>query len=490
MNGGRAFTNDIQLDGLPVMGGGYNEASVVPNTEGLQEVRVISNNFTAEYGRGQAVISMSTKSGTNRYTGQAQYMGRHEALDANTFQNNAQRIEKRPFRVSDLGGTFGGPILKNKLFFFTSYHQLRHNNTTTMLQTVPTALERIGDFSQTLVPNESGQPVPARLFDPFNVVREGAGSLPARRDPERADPESRTRPRCGCTASTRCRTARPDDVYNTNNFEASIDQTIRRYSSNSRVDYRAGRHSIYGSGGISYAEIITPRPFGASPFNGADGIRGDDNPFVQIGDAVVLGPTLLLDVRYGVSRINTKNLSGDKTGFDDYDSFGVPENLQPFILFPGTAPNVNPNGFTGGAAGGGGNNWSALTTGNFNTKREFQTSHSVVASATKTRGAWIHKAGFEFRNLLSNYARSRAGLGGAAVAVRAGRRQLQLRVRDRQRRRRAADPHQRAARHQRRRHRCSAPACGGSARAPTSRRRSRRSTSRSTRRTTGARARS
>ena len=71
VNGGRAFTNDIQLDGLPVMGGGYNEASVVPNTEGLQEVRVISNNFSAEYGRGQAVISMSTKSGTNRYSGQA-----------------------------------------------------------------------------------------------------------------------------------------------------------------------------------------------------------------------------------------------------------------------------------------------------------------------------------------------------------------------------------------------------------------------------------
>ena len=134
------------------------------------------------------------------------------------------------------------------------------------------------------------------------------------------------------------------------------------------------------------------------------GVRGDDNPFVQVGDAVVLGPTLLLDVRYGVSRINTKNLSGDKTGFNDYDSFGVPENLQPSILFPGVAPNVNPNGFAGGAAGGGGNNWSALTTGNFNTKQEYQTSHSIAASATKTRGAWIHKAGFEFRNLLSNYA--------------------------------------------------------------------------------------
>jgi hypothetical protein len=118
VNGGRAFTNDIQLDGLPVMGGGYNEATVVPNTEGLQEVRVISNNFSAEYGRGQAVIAMSTKSGTNKFSGQLGYLGRNEKLDANTFSNNAQGIAKRPFRVHDFGGTYGGPILRNKVFFF------------------------------------------------------------------------------------------------------------------------------------------------------------------------------------------------------------------------------------------------------------------------------------------------------------------------------------------------------------------------------------
>ena len=53
------------------MGGGFNEAAILPNTEGLQEVRVISNNFTAEYGHGQSVIAFSTKSGTNQYHGQA-----------------------------------------------------------------------------------------------------------------------------------------------------------------------------------------------------------------------------------------------------------------------------------------------------------------------------------------------------------------------------------------------------------------------------------
>ena len=400
INGGRAFTNDIQLDGLPVMGGGYNEASVVPNTEGLQEVRVISNNFSAEYGRGQAVISMSTKSGTNAFHGQGVYMTRHEGLDANSFANNAQGIPKREFRVNDAGGSIGGPIIRSRLFFFSSYHGLRNNQGATQLMTVPTALERTGNFSQTFIRNESGNPVPARIFDPWNVVQEGPDLYRRAEFPNAIIPNpdpfalkifsyyplpNRT----------------PDDVFNTNNYQADILTTVRRHSSNNRVDFRFRNHSIYGSGGISYAEIVTPRPFGQAPFNDADGVRGDKNPYFQLGDAIVVSPSVVVDLRYGVSRINTKNLSGNKEGFNDYDAFGVPKNVQGIMLFPGVAPNVNPNGYGGGQ--GGGSNWTALTTGNFNTKREFQTNHSVLGSVTKMRGRWVHKAGLEFRNLLSNY---------------------------------------------------------------------------------------
>ncbi|HET7218140.1 MAG TPA: TonB-dependent receptor [Vicinamibacterales bacterium] len=401
INGGRAFTNDIQLDGLPVMGGGYNEASVVPNTEGLQEVRVIQNNFSAEYGRGQAIISMSTKSGTNAYRGNGVYMLRHEKLDANSFANNAQNIDKRPFRVDDAGGSIGGPIIRNKLFFFSSYHGLRNDQTTTSLMTVPTALERVGNFSQTLKPDENGNPIPVRIYDPFNVTQINADLYRRAEIPNAIIPNANPYAvRMFSYYPLPNRT--PDDVYNANNFESTTTTTVRRHSNNNRVDLKLGSHSIYGSGGISYAEIITPRPFGEAPFNDAPGVRSDKNPYIQIGDAVVLSPTLVLDVRYGLSRINTKNLAGNKEGFTDYASFGVPDNLLPLILFPGTAPNINPNGYGGG--GGGGSNWTALTTGNFNTKREFQTSHSITGSVTKMRGKWQHKAGLEFRNLLSNYA--------------------------------------------------------------------------------------
>ena len=181
--------------------------------------------------------------------------------------------------------------------------------------TVPTALERVGNFSQTFIRDESGNPVPARIFDPFNVVQEGPDLYRRAEFPNATipNPDPYALRMYGYYPQPN-RT--PEDVYNTNNFEATTTTTVRRHSSNNRVDFKQGAHSIYGSGGISWAEIITPRPFGTAPFNDADGIRSDSNPYIQLGDAIVVSPTLVVDVRYGLSRIDAKNLSGNKTGFD------------------------------------------------------------------------------------------------------------------------------------------------------------------------------
>jgi hypothetical protein len=401
INGGRAFTNDIQLDGLPVMGGGYNEAAVVPNTEGLQEVRVISNDFSAEYGRGQGVISMSTKSGTNQFHGQGSYMIRNEALNANTNSNKANGLKRGPFKVNELGGSVTGPIIKNRLFFSASYHYLRFNKGATGLSTVPTDLEKVGNFSQTLVRETTGLPVPAVVFNPYSVTQLGTDLY--ERAPYPNAIVTNTSP--AFAAATYMESfypapnRAPDDVYNTNNYSSFTLQTVHRQSSNNRVDYKWGRHSIYGSGGIGWGEVITPRPFGTSPFNGAPAVTSDRNPYAQIGDTVVIGPTLLLDVRYGVTRINTRAFAGDKSGFTDYDKIGVPKNLQQYIQIFGASPVVS--NYSGGS--GGGSNWTALAAGNFGTKHEQQTSHVINGSLTKTRGRWTHKIGGEYRNLLSNY---------------------------------------------------------------------------------------
>src|SRR5882762_523395 len=170
VNGGRAFENDIQLDGLPIMGGGFNEAAILPNTEGLQEVRVINNNFTAEYGHGQSVISLSTKSGTNQYHGEGTYLLRNEGLNANTNSNNANGLARSAFKVNQYGGAISGPIVKDKLFFFSSYHYLRFNQGQNNLITVPTELERAGNFSQTFI-NVAGTATPAQVYNPFSVTQ-------------------------------------------------------------------------------------------------------------------------------------------------------------------------------------------------------------------------------------------------------------------------------------------------------------------------------
>jgi hypothetical protein len=401
INGGRAFTNDIQLDGLPVMGGGYNEAAVIPNTEGLQEVRVISNNFSAEYGRGQGVIAMSTKSGTNSFHGQATYTLRNEALNANTNSNKANGSPRGPFKSNEWGGAVAGPIIKNRLFFSSSYHYLRFNRGVTMISTVPTDLERTGNFSQTLIRETTGLPVGPVVFNPYSVVQQGPDLFQRNPYPNATVPNDSPAYAAALYMDSFYpkpnRT--PDDVFNTNNYTSSIVQTVRRQSLNNRIDYRLGKHSIYGSAGFGYGQVLTPRAFGTSFFNGAPALTSDRNPYAQIGDTIVLGPTVVLDVRYGVTRINTEAFAGDKDGFTDYDKIGVPKNLQPYIQIYGAGPVLSNYG--GGT--GGGSNWTALTVGNFGTKHERQTSHVVTGSLTKSRGNWTHKFGAEFRNLLSNY---------------------------------------------------------------------------------------
>lgn len=401
VNGGRAFTNDIQLDGLPVMGGGYNEASVVPNTEGLMEVRVIANNFSAQYGHGQAVVAMSTKSGTNEYHGQATYRLRNEALNANTPSNNANNISRSAFKVHEFGGSLGGPVLRDRLFFFSSYHYMRHNRGNTGLYTVPTPAERVGDFSQTKI-NVGGAALPAMIFDPWNVTKLGADQY------ERAPIPNAIIPNADPYALYMYSfypdpNRTPDDAWNTNNYSATTVQTVRRHSLNNRVDYRLGNHSIYGSGGISYAKILTPRPFGTKGFNDMPAETADRNPYGQIGDTFVISPTVVADFRYGFNRINTKSINGNPSGFDDYDAFGIPRNVQNIMLSYGAAPVVRPNDLNSNSGNGGGNNWYPLSDGRFGFKNEKQSNHNFTGSVTKIRGTWTHKAGVEYRNLLSNY---------------------------------------------------------------------------------------
>jgi hypothetical protein len=400
VNGGRAFENDILLDGLPITGAGFNEAAIVPNQEGIQEVRVISNNFTADYGRGMSVMAINTKSGGNQFHGQASYMIRNEALNANTPGNKMQGIRRPAFKVNDFGGGISGPFLRNKLFFSSSYHYLRFNQGQTFLQTVPTALERVGNFSQTLQQDASGKPVPAQIYDPYNVTQLASNLYERALIPNAII----TNPNPSALLMYSFYPApnrTPDDVYNANNFTSTKVNSVRKQTLSNRVDYKVGKHSIYGSGGFDFGSIQQPRAFGTAPFNNAPTTTKDNNYYGQIGDTITVRPTLYVDVRYGITRINTINVAGNQSGFTQYGDFGIAAATQSLFAVMGSAPVVNPNGFSGGS--GGGSNWSSLSSGQFANKREHQIAHTINGSVTKIAGKWTYRAGAEYRVMLANY---------------------------------------------------------------------------------------
>ncbi len=410
VGGATAFGASIQLDGLSVTSGAWNEAAVLPNTDSLQEVRVVTSNFTAEFGRGMGAIKMATKSGTNQYHGSAYYRVRNEDFNANSFANNANSIARAQFRANDFGGTIGGPIIKDKLFVFTSYELLLHDDTPQWTLTVPTAAQRAGDFSQTVISGTNGVATPVTIWDPNSIVANPSTNV-YQRDPYPNNVIPNPSPYAlKIMGIYPLPNKAPTNAFGANNFFTQGNRTFSRSSNISRLDYHVGRHSIYMSGGVSLGNITTPSPYtGAnSQFylapTAVNGISGggsgsarydsDDNPYVQLGDTVTLSPTVVLDIRAGVNRIHTNYLSNIATNFTaaDYASYGIPASVQAVMAYPGSAPDfLSPGTFSN----------PAFTQNN--NKHERQTNSQVNGSITKIQGKWTLKAGGEYRVYQGNY---------------------------------------------------------------------------------------
>ncbi len=404
INGGQAFSNDIQLDGVSIQASAWNEAAILPNTDGLQEVRTSTNNYSAEYGRSQGVIIMTTKSGTNQLHGSAQYRLRNEALNANTFENNTRELNRLPFKVNQIGGTIGGPVFipkfydgRDKTFFFVSYEGLRFNQGLQYLRTVPTELERGGNFSQTLI-NAAGQFVQPQIRDPFSVNQVGNNQFVRAPFANGIIPQSRLfAPAVRALSEYPSSNRAPDDPTGINNFFNSMTRTYEKNNINARIDQNLGSHSLYGTFGTNNGTILSPNGWGsgtrAFTQNGFVGeVRGDQNYYASLGDVIVFSPTLVADVRVGLTRVRAQNAAGIIDGLD-YNAFGIPDAFQAANAAPGFYPNI----------GGGFTNWSALNGTAYLAKFEKQTNWNIVGSITKNNGRWTHKLGSEYRVYLSNY---------------------------------------------------------------------------------------
>lgn len=420
IDGAQALENDLEVDGLPIVGQGDNEPSIVPNLEGIQEVQVLSNNFSAEYGHGAGIISITTKSGTNKFHGQVSYENRNEALMANTTANKQQNIRRPAFKVDDLGGEVDGPIRRDHIFFSSSFHWLAHNYGQTNTETVPTVAERAGDFGAIVISGSNGLPTPVQLYNPFSVTEINSNLY------QRAEfPKS---PNCGAYGCGDIipnpnsvgltllsyypkPNATPTDPYGDNNFRSYTINTIRTELMNNRIDYKRGRHSIYGSGGFDFGDIENPfyfTPDTIKGLNDAPTQNRDRNPYAQIGDTIVFSPTLFMDVRYGAVRLHTDNLVTDYSGYTNYAGVGIAPATQSLFAVPGAAPTITSVGA-----------WTNLTDSQFVNKNEHDIFHSFDGSVTKVKGNWTFKAGSQFHVTLANFTdleEATANLGGCCAS--------------------------------------------------------------------------
>lgn len=160
--GGRARNQNFILDGGNVSNAvgltRPQQLTTLP-VDAMQEFRVITNNYSAEYGHSTGgIVSMSTRAGTNQYHGSLFESLQNDAFNARNFF----AASRAPVRLNQFGGTFGGPIRKDKTYFFVTWEQTRQLTSATIKATVPTLLERTGDFSD--LRNSAGKLI--QIFDP------------------------------------------------------------------------------------------------------------------------------------------------------------------------------------------------------------------------------------------------------------------------------------------------------------------------------------
>ncbi len=188
--GGRSSSKNVTIDGVTNLDTGSNGSlHNTPGMDSIGEVRVLMSNYAAEFGRNSGgSITVITRGGGKKFHGSMGYYYRHESLSANDYFNNRNGVQRPAYRYNIGSYTFSGPIYwpgkfnraKNKLFFFWSQEfqqQLQVNGAARTVR-VPTALERAGNFSQSL--DQGGRLIP--VYDPLNAQTQFPGNvIPASR---------------------------------------------------------------------------------------------------------------------------------------------------------------------------------------------------------------------------------------------------------------------------------------------------------------------
>ena len=188
VNGGQQGQIILNMDGAASQdSGNLNTGYINPSVDSISEVKLLVSNYTAEYGgRTAGQLTLTTKNGTTQFHGSVYDYYRSESLNANEFFNNLTNVPRPRYRYQNPGGTIGGPLIvpgtrfnksRQKLFFFFSYDKLFNTTVTNNTYTMPTALERQGNFSQTVT--TTGVLIP--IYDPTTQAPFPGNITPANR---------------------------------------------------------------------------------------------------------------------------------------------------------------------------------------------------------------------------------------------------------------------------------------------------------------------
>lgn len=292
--GGRMRNQQFTLDGgnhTNTVGLAVNQSQVPLPMDAMQEFRVLSNNYSAEYGQSQSgVVTLATRSGSNQWHGNLFEYFRNEALDARNFF-----AATRPkFRQNQFGGSVGGPIRRDKTHFFVTYERTQQVTGGTALWTVPTPAQRNGDFSRTL--NAQGQPI--LIHDP--ATTQGTSRLPF---PNNVIPAARFDSVARNAVSFWPEPNAPGTITGANNFTLNTRPSLDRNIIVGRADHQ-----------INSRNQLMVRYFYAGTFQQNPGVTGKPqaDPLANLTDQRtdnILGswtsnlrPNLLNDFRFGLVR--------------------------------------------------------------------------------------------------------------------------------------------------------------------------------------------
>lgn len=312
VGGATGGKNNQLLDGVSLnvsARGSYNAPM-----DAVQEVAVQQNAIDAEYGfSAGGTLQLSMKSGTNDWHGSAYYFGRNPKLNAMT-----NRITREPSVVRNniWGGTVGNPIIKNKLFNFFSYEQWRSTQPSGNTSTVPTDLERTGDFSRTLTPQGTLRPI----FDPDSTVFNAATSEVVR-TPFAGNiiPPNRFNPSGLKAINDLWKPNRAgDDLSGINNFRNAYAWWVKYWNISDRVDYNITDNlRMYARFSKYETRLDNPN------WGNTIAVPSDNGGLMDALNAAadvlyMVSPTTTINVRYGATYLE-----------DDYDSewAKVPESV-------------------------------------------------------------------------------------------------------------------------------------------------------------------